>query len=682
MTAASLLGRRRPALVVALLPALVGFDYGTTILVDDQTEIEELYYNGELDDAELRDQLIGLLENPLDLNLATRDELFLLPELTYPQVDQIIAQRNTEPFKSWRGLNDIVGPQIARQIRPFVVVAGETDSREVRGKASLRVLDRLEDNDPTLVYIKNRTSVGTHIDGGFIVAEQDGLRGVEYIDDGATFEDMGATVSLERIYLSYKEANWSVIAGHYMAGFGQRLTFDVTDKVRPFGVYHDLNIYEDYQDFDSYRVGRRLFGVAGSWKTYLGEGTTSLHITPFISASSHDVFYTYVDPRELPGKAAYEDEIGEAIYPRLPDLYREDLGGINASVFWNPRVHVGVTGWGGRTVKQYDFSFTNLAIPNRDVFGAAGIDGQWGRGVIDLYGEAAVTDIGGFAGRSEGVLLLPGLEASLAYRYYGTDWDNPHSRGRAQPDQLGYLSGLTADDISGGKRDSDERGPQMTLVYSPTPWGKIRLKGDVWERMSLERWDAYGEARLDLDPTSWLGIDVLANIRDKDISLGGREQNYTDEDDEIAHGQRGGVGAGVKVFPVSSLYVQVFGKQNYEDVTLSTRPEYDERYQRDAYVWTKVVWDISDNYTLTARYRYTIDRRERQEEWDGTEDITWIAEDTAYAQLRVRLPAGITAQARYDVVNDLDERIKFAEGQSDDPPELVQQFKLSLDIRY
>jgi hypothetical protein len=647
--------RLTPLLLLLFAPSALAFDYGTPILVRSEADIIELEYMGEIDE-ELRDQLLDLYDNPIDLNTASREDLYLLPEITYGLADRIIERRDRDPFDTPRELREIVGRSIWNQVKPFVASMKVPEPPEpLKGVVSARYLDKFDDDKPPVASLKAKVRYQKWLEAGVLVAEERGVYGVSYEGDSITVEGMRPVVSLERVYAEIDRGSWAVMMGHYKAGFGQRLTFDVTDKQRPHGFYQDLTITEDYEDYDSYSVSRRLLGVAASTERHLGPEGPKLDLTVFASSNPHDLYYTYFSPHDY--TVTGDDEV---TYPTFPWIYREDIVGLNASLFWAKRIHAGFTGWGGHVSKAYEFDFTNTPVPNRDFYGALGVDGAWGSGMVDVLGEVALTDTGGLGARAESVVDQGMVEASLAMRYYGEGFDNPHSRGKSEPDQYSYDDSYEEYQyiISGGDRDRDEIGPQAQIVFDPYGWIRMRVKGDLWQVPSEQITHSYVEGRIDLDPIDYVGIDLVGYMRDKDIAVGGREQDYDDSDGK---GAKNALGAGITLQPVESLIIQTFAKQVWEDSSA-----YPDGFMNDRYAWAKIIWDASDDLELTVRGKFFDERIDTHEA--GRE--YW----SAYGQVRGKLFQKLTLFARYEQVHDLDD--------PDADPNPEHKLKVGSDFRF
>ena len=64
--------------------------YDVPVLIDTDQDIWDLFYDQDITEDQ-RDHLLALLDNPLDINDASREELYELPGITYPQADAIVA---------------------------------------------------------------------------------------------------------------------------------------------------------------------------------------------------------------------------------------------------------------------------------------------------------------------------------------------------------------------------------------------------------------------------------------------------------------------------------------------------------------------------------------------------------------------------------------------------------------
>ncbi len=90
---------RALALAIALmLPAVAhAAPYEAFIDVESQEDLDDLFATGDIS-AETHGALTELLTRGVDLDRAGRDELYSLPNLTYDEVDAILAYRATQRF--------------------------------------------------------------------------------------------------------------------------------------------------------------------------------------------------------------------------------------------------------------------------------------------------------------------------------------------------------------------------------------------------------------------------------------------------------------------------------------------------------------------------------------------------------------------------------------------------------
>src|SRR5687767_4032944 len=82
-------------LLIALLLVscqALGAQYEAEIDIENETDLYELNQRGDIGDDTL-DTLVELIRTGVDLNTASRDELYELPNITYAEVDRILEYR-------------------------------------------------------------------------------------------------------------------------------------------------------------------------------------------------------------------------------------------------------------------------------------------------------------------------------------------------------------------------------------------------------------------------------------------------------------------------------------------------------------------------------------------------------------------------------------------------------------
>ncbi len=615
---------------------LYAYDYRVPIRVQDENDLEELFIVGDLTDEE-RDQLLDIYRSPLDLNTATRDELYLLPVLTYDLVDAIIAYREQTPFSRSNDVVLVEGIDAAmyREFRAFVTVSRYSKkkkaAKELRGTVRLRAADEVGDSGERLpeAYLRAEARHISGWSGGALVLVRNSLDGLEYKegvpgreiwsfdrDGNPKWEDETKTVPLladqddfqrylladgtglrsawPKVYAQYKTSRLSILAGSYTVGFGQRLVIDNTGRLNPHGFQPDLQATESW---DGYSLTKRFFGLASAVRGQ-ALGPFSLDATGFFSWWRHDSYqyhvshdlgefeedryetYKVLTPytnSRVPGGRYYRS----LSYQTLPEAWSELLGGANVTLQLFEGLRWGVTGYGSQTGFHLGDDSTVFArssrYPQRDVFGAVGSDLSWRRGSFQAWGEVAVMDSSGVAGIVRGQYEVKEVTAELSYRHYGRDFDNPHSRGLNQPDQW-Y-----------GSRDRGEEGIRGLVRYKPVRAVQLRLETDVWRSWEEESvdgelkliapWRMENYAKVDWRPTGWLQVGAFGQRTDRDLDAGGRDEiYYGGSESNRARGEKYSIGGNGSVELPFSSSLWLYYKASLYDAALE-----EGEFQRDHY---------------------------------------------------------------------------------------------------
>lgn len=580
----------------------LAYDYRVPILVDDEEDVYELLSSGDVSTDE-SEQLVAMLHDPLDLNDASRDDLYNLPGFAYVIVDRVIERREDKPFTRITQLGDVEGitGTILEQARPFVKVVARRKTTPGKkwktvGRVRIQAVDRikgeyLRDNDPTKIpwsfedrdYPETYTLVEMKVpekgySAGAAVLTQNSVGTPALADVAGTYKSDRRSSSANNIdpnryylwssgrtympswpkaYAMIERSNWRLLTGSYRVGFGQRVVFDTTGHSVPHGFRPDLIATIGEKSF-SFPAGSGMFGVVGTLSD-LKTGPVTWDVTPFFSWWRHDAFNNRLvhDPGNNQTPSTYtlltnpeEDNFGADylslyyFYPTLPRIYSEMIEGGNVTMRFSKRAHVGLTAY----ARQIDF-FTDdpnttfayyVSQPQRDLLFVGGLDFAWGfdgAGFIDnvtIFGEGATMDNGAIAGVLRAVMEMGDFVLEPQVRYYGDDYDNPHSR---MPSQ---------DEFFEGNRDRGELGGRLSLRYQPAKWLRVRLDQDVWKpavyewtestdsfepladpgpRLDPWRMDSY--LGVDIEPVDKLRVGAYANYLDKDLSASGRGESYS-----------------------------------------------------------------------------------------------------------------------------------------------------------
>jgi hypothetical protein len=561
-------------------------DYEVDLELDSLEDLYDLQASGDLESDSV-EILEAMFQRPLNVNRADRFLLYDLPDVTYELADAIIAYRAEHgAYESLEDLAAVEGmdAKILASIAPFatVGVGGELPveaSPTVRGDAKVgsivrkgfgrnpdEIDDLAERERGPQAYLRLRGTGFTYLGAGALVTFRRRMDAWWDYSRGALVSDGPRNVpDIDNAYIFGGYAGWSIILGSYTAGFGERLTFDTTTRAQPHGWYENDTVTQDNESgsVDS-RPGQ--FGVAatmhganiangwldatvfGSWvredlyqydynyghdEWYGSSFCDTDSDCPFgyVCRDDHVCSSTRVYPSDDPTAPGYR-------YETHRDAYDERLMGGNATFNFDERSHVGVTGY-------YSMAEFNLAgsvaepafayaarMPRRfDDFFAAGLDARFGLGPVELGAEYARTTGDGNAAYLRAVIEpVPWVELTASARYYDANYLNPHSRPRAQRDELYGLAGR------------NEVGGRIDATIKPISRLRLVTKVDLWGNPWIPEFDDQGnltfaakqEVPLDLFAaqrvtwgfTSREEASVVFEYRNKDLSENGRDETY------------------------------------------------------------------------------------------------------------------------------------------------------------
>ncbi len=641
-------------------PAAFARTYPVEIGETNEDELRNLYEDGLLSADEF-DTLVELLNNPIDVNKASRQELYDLPYVTMKMARSIVLGRAKGPYKSLADMAervDDVTPSVLNQIQPFATAGirdrAGFDKDNLSGKARIRSGMYFEKTPPIEGDHANRTHTPQQIGypfrpatqanadvtydrtygAGVVMLAQNDIRGIQYSPGSHDFyASYGQVVELGRVYASVEKDRWEAIVGSYSAGFGLGLTFDRTSRTQPNGWYKDLSVTAD-EFYRKFRLPTRLFGGAAT--VFADVGTWEMEATVFASSDKYDI-YQYdigmtdgeqVDwtQAETASPRVYID--GQRVgWMTLPNAFRESLAGVNATFSDGERTSVGLTAYAGaqdRTTidgveNNYDFVIRGGYPVLTDTYGAVGINGSWGTGIVDFFGEYAYTFTGGSGVLVKSVINPLGGELELSARHYGTGFDNPHGRGTAAADQYQ------------GMRDRDEQGVRAKGYYDITQ--RVRFTGDVdlWrsnlELAPLTSLMMYGRLNTWIIEKK-LMLGVYGKRTDQNLASSGRGNVYGGDTGELYEdiqteagsydlsdatdrsGTRNFAGLQASVAPIPTLDLSALYQRAWTDSGLLYPTEEgpcEYWYQIGHYTWFKARYKVIDPTTVTWRIRFRDD---------------------------------------------------------------------------
>ncbi len=634
--------------------------YPVEIGETNEDELRNLYEDGLLSAGEF-DTLLELLNNPIDVNKASRPELYDLPYVTMATARSIVLGRRKGPYASLADMAervDLVTTDVLEQIQPFATAGirdrSGFDKDKLSGKARIRSgmyfepVQPIEGDHPNRTHTPRQLGYGNPpatqanaditydrtYSAGAVVLSQPEIQGMVYNPASRDFHaSYGQIVELGRVYTAIEKERWEVIVGSYSAGFGLGLTFDRTSRTQPNGWYKDLSVFAD-EFYRQFRLPRRLFGAAATVRTDLG--SWEMESTVFASMDRYDL-YQY-DVGMTGGEAVDWTEI-ETDSPRvyidgqkvgwmnLPNAYRESLAGVNATFMDGQRTSIGLTAYAGtqdRTVIEGVTNSNEYVIRGgypvlTDTYGAVGLNGAWGTGMVDFFGEYAYSFTGGSGVLLKSVINPTGGEIELSARHYGTNFDNPHARGMAAPDEYQ------------GMRDRDEQGLRAKGFYDISQ--RVRVTGtiDYWrsnlELAPLSNLMMYGRVNSWIVEKKFM-LGVYGRRTDQNLASSGRGNVYGGSTDELYEdiqtesgtydlteatdrsGTRSFAGFQTRFVPIAPLDLSALYQRTWTDSGLLYPTEEgpcEYWYQIGHYGWFKARYKIVDPTTVTWRIRYRDD---------------------------------------------------------------------------
>lgn len=670
------------------------------VFIDIDTE-EDLYdlKVAEVIDDDTFETLVDLLQRGVNLNGASRKTLYALPNLSYTEVDAILAYRDEVGLI--RDPAELVTQGILRAdkfsaIAAFLVLGGErAKDLSVSGMARMQTQYSIEDTGLPASAVQVRARGLQHATVGALVLNSR-LQIGEVLFDPArqalTAEAPSDAVSLPKVFVQWEGKNFSAVAGTYRIGFGQRLTFDKTNHTDPDGFYGDSEVFRGTQltrnckesagellgspcpqsegytyvtpDFRS-RDG--LLGVAASVHDLkIGPGTLTL--SGFGSYQPRNIYQyelynrqTCEDPRNDSPECRSPDVYRTSSEPlaqstkysfqTLPNMFSEQVLGGNATYAIDRRAHVGVTAYRSHVdwlVEGLDLDFQEWApMPFSGDFGAVGVDAAKGIGKTDVLAEVTrsfdgMPGGGGMAGLLRTITAWDNNEIEVSARYYDENFANPHARPTAAADEFE------------GNRARNEIGGRVQYTGDLTERLRVRTKLDVWQSPSDSVNAISVFARGDLGVTENASVGLWTQYQDKNLALRGRGLCYVGTETDI--GPDGPLKcAGQKIQTTARLRYE-FNKQTWFDIQYQHRliddSRYLDTYRQDISLVGILTTKPHPLFRIRARSRFL---------YEDISDNSYLERSLwTYLDLNYRLRKRDNLQLRYDLVLHLDDRMSTA----------------------
>ncbi len=502
--------------------------YETEIDVETEADLYDLHSEGQISDETL-ETLLELLRSGVDLSTATREELYVLPGVTYAQVESILEYRRlsgaiTDPAM----LVDagIFTSDELQRLAPFLLVSERAAILPVGGRLQLHTRYAAEDRLAPPAMFRATMKLPYDLNAGLVMmSTRQRLGAVSYDPSAGRLVAQPSQYGLEvpKFYLRWKTPQRQVTAGTFRLGFGERLTLDNTRRQTPNGVVPDDIVYfnsdlgglcrysktggaddvcvdEDLGDVfvtrdfgwpDGFR------GAAGSVEDLQLSDDARLALHGFGSYQARSVYQYRIydasscdDPRteDCETLPVYEDSTSERRlkFATLPHLFDEVAGGGNATLILDERIRVGLTGYYAAPIwrvdgAQLDFQ-PSANYPFGGPFGAIGVFGSTVAGPFRLYAEGARSfdsmpngNNGGFAAVQRTVYSIGKRELEGSLRYYDAGFANPYARP------------ISASDMYEGQRARNEAGVRLRYLDRQHPDWRFRAQADLWTLPSAAR---------------------------------------------------------------------------------------------------------------------------------------------------------------------------------------------------
>lgn len=669
--------RRALAVVVSLASAsapgtAVATPYETFIDVDDQQQLDDLLAAGDIT-QDTYEELLDLLSNGVDLSTADRAELYALPNLTYEDVDRIIQYREQQKgiIKDPADLAaaGAISEEKLLAISAFIIVRAPDDRLKVRGFVQAMTRWAPSDGDDFLPPFASRGRFNTlkHLRMGYAATLTRLQIGDPVWDPnrGALLADARSTkAKLPKIYAMWETDDVSLIAGTYRVGFGQRLVFDNTSRYTPNGfTYDDQLVFstdlatecrESGGELPSPCLGEdRYRYVTPDWRWrdgLLGAGAGAKHIPAGAgwlqlygwASSARRSLYQYElyvpseacpDPSDDTNPACAAPSVfvrpdGNVLaqttrhsFSTLQNVFRENLAGANVAFFADRRSSVGLTAYVASEtdlVDGIDLDFQEWSrLPTGKRFGAAGANFTFGRGILDVSGEAGfsydespdprgpVEGGGGPAAILRVTATQKREELEVVARYYGIDHENPFARPIAQADEL---DGSRARDEVGGRvryTRSDKLYSLRTSLDLWTPLSTMRDASILGEERMQPKLDAFARSDVRTSDELWLGLWL--RYQDKDLREGGQDQCFevSTEENEAGEtvpckGRQLTTSVRARYQPDKRLHFSgLLQHQLLDDDAFS-----ETKFRHDLSAWAIALWRPQPDLRVRARLRY------------------------------------------------------------------------------
>ena len=608
--------------LLALPSPAYAIEYEIFVDVEDEEGLLELLNTEQISEATFN-TLLELVRRGTNLETVDREGLYALPNLTYEDVDSILAYRD-EAGRIGDPANLVAAGALSKRklqsIAIFLVVPRPPGGPiGADGFVRYQAIWTVEDDRVPPMFLQGRVTTFQHLTLGAAAGlDRNRIGDVRHDPnrDALSAEGERPRVRLPKAFVQWETDDWGIIAGTYRIGFGQRLVFDSTSRYTPNGFYLDHTVQRRY---DLTRLCKESTGELG--ESPCADGLGDIRVTPdyvfrpgqqglavgakrlplptgwlqtygWFSLQNRDIYQYQVYDRDRCSDPtdSMDDPLCDApnVYKRgdpalaptsrfsfqtLPNMYNEVLGGGNASYYYNRRTHVGITGYGADTqwlTRETDLDFKDWArTPYGGPYGAIGGDFGWGRKAVDVFAEVAHS----FDSMQRETPDQGGGGFAAVVRQT-TTLDNHEVEVSARyydPDYANPFAGpIAAPDQLDGLRARDEAGARVRYNAHLADRVDLRTFADFWVDISESRPAMRLYARSDVQTTEWLRPGLWLEYQRRDLRSTDAVLCAQSEADENSAprqcgGQRFSVTLRSRFDPIRRLYFSLQYRHDIQD---------------------------------------------------------------------------------------------------------------------
>jgi hypothetical protein len=682
--------------------------YENAIEVDDEDDLFELEQRGDISE-ETSNTLLELLREGVDLNGASREQLYDLPGLTYADVDAVLEYRKAkgriEDPTELVGAGALTAAQVI-QIAPFIRIDAARPVLPISGKFRAQSRFTTTDNVPPPALLSARLKGPLNLSAGFM-AFTTRRRAASPVYDPVTdaLQSQGFTYQpqLARIFAQWKPGNARLIVGTFTIGFAERLTLDNTRRVTPRGLYlvddfrriNDLsqtcklsagglladpssgcdsadgkNLYitPDYKWRESFR------GVAGSIEDLKVGTEASMSVYGFLSYQQRSIYQYELydrrfceDPRDdgnsdCKAPPVYlPDATTRLVYATLNNTFDELTGGGHVTFKPTYRVTLGATGFVAmpffrQSPLQLDFQEYSR-YPSGGAFGAVGLDAHTSYQGVNFFVEAThnfdgrvgTEGRGGYGIEQRTTYSTKKHELELSLRFYDQGFGTPYARPIASPDLLE------------GQRARNEAGARFRWMGHLSKDWETRFRANFWvnpyaidNAMPAGVPNLYVLARVDFTGWNFIQPGVWVDMRNKNVASS--EHGTCSSDTVIltdgapftCGGDLYKVAARLEFLPNRKLFnATIQGAFTWKDDI-----RYKDRFRNDVQFWAEVRSRPIDLLQFRVRTRFL---------YQDISDNTYLEQSSwTFVEAALNLSGLFRLGFRYDLYVWLDQRSSTA----------------------